>query len=105
MTQTTTNPYPHVQPPEGGAIVDEWQAPGTPDADRNILGTKRTIMADSLCDWDCGPEVTAWNHIVQFPDASFDLQGRIEKPRVSIAIDCDRGITSVQARELAARGH
>ncbi|MCW2652073.1 MAG: hypothetical protein QOE41_1535 [Mycobacterium sp.] len=102
MTQTSTNPYPHVEPPDGGVIVDDWQVPGTPDAYRNILGTNRTIIADSLCDGVGPHEVTVWNHIVQFPDGSFDLEGRIEKPGISVDIEWENGLSSVQARELAA---
>jgi hypothetical protein len=46
--------------------------------------------------------VTVWNHLTQFADGTIDVEGRIEKPGVSVSIDCDRGVSSDVARLLAA---
>ncbi|MCW2654024.1 MAG: hypothetical protein JWR32_5000 [Mycobacterium sp.] len=104
LVQDWPDGAPDVPLPDGVAVVDEWQEPSTSRAYRCILGTSRTIRAEALSRWqqDGGQEVVVRNHVTQFSDGSFDLTGRIERPGVTVTIDSDLGITSDDARRLAA---
>jgi hypothetical protein len=91
MTTATTNPLPNVPLPPGAALVDDWQD-DTPQPYRIIHAPNRGVG---------GHDVIVWATAVQWADGSID-DGRIEAPWIGVDIHGDHGLSSTQARELAA---
>jgi hypothetical protein len=93
MPTTTTHGYPNVPLPTGVAAVDDWH-PNDPLPYRVVLGAGRGVT-----DHNAVVQTVA----IQFADGRID-DGRIEAPTVTISrADYNgRGLSSTQARELAA---
>jgi hypothetical protein len=89
----TTHYYPNVALPTGVAAVDNWQ-PNDPLSYRVVLGARRGVTDHS---------VVVQTAAIQFADGRID-DGRIAAPSVTIshASFNGRGLSSTQARELAA---
>jgi hypothetical protein len=88
MTPTTT-PNPQVPLPPG-AQGDIW-ADDDPQAYRVIYGVPRGVT---------GHELALQTSALQYADGSINTTD--DPPRVSLDIHYDAGLTSAQARELAA---
>lgn len=91
MTTATTEPYPDIAPPFG-AEPDVWEDSG-PMPHRDVYTIPRCVL-NSTGDPLRSPVVVA--EAVQWAN------GVIESPSVSIEAPGDPGLTSAQARELAA---
>jgi hypothetical protein len=90
MTTTTTTSS--VPLPAGAECRDEWQD-SLPLAYRIINSPNRGVE---------GHNVTVWSTAVQWSNGIID-DGRVEAPSTSVDIDgWENGLTSAQARELAA---
>ena len=94
MPTTTTHRYPNVPLPTGVAAVDDWQ-PNNPLPYRVVLGAGRGVTDHN---------VVVQTAAIQFADGRID-HGGIVAPSVTISHTCynGRGLSSTQARELAAR--
>jgi hypothetical protein len=93
MPTTTTHCYPNVALPTGVAAVDDWR-PNDPLSYRVVLGAGRGVT---------GHNVVVQTSAIQFADGRID-DGGIVAPSVTISHACDngRGLSTTQARELAA---
>jgi hypothetical protein len=90
---TTTHPHPDVPLPAGAEWADAncgWE-PDEPQAYRVIYGVPRGVV-----DHDMAVQTSA----LQYADGSFNCTD--DPPRVSLDIHYDHGLTSAQARALAA---
>ena len=93
MPTTTTHRYPNVPLPTGVAAVDDWR-PNYPLPYRILLGAGRGVTDHN---------VVVQTAAIQFADGRID-DGRIKAPTLTIshAGYNGRGLSSTQARELAA---
>jgi hypothetical protein len=89
MTQTTANPQ--VPLPAGAECTEGWQH-DEPQAFRVIHGATRGVG---------GHKLVVWSSAIQFADGTLD-EGRIGAPYVWVDIHWEDGLTSRQARDLAA---
>jgi hypothetical protein len=85
----STNTDSQLPIPAGVTFVDSWQQDDPPF--RVLRGTDRRID---------GHDVRVGTAVIQFGDGRID-DGHIEPPHVFVD-HCDRGLTAVQAREMAA---
>jgi hypothetical protein len=94
MPTTTTHRYPNVPLPTGVAAVFDWR-PNDPLPYRVVLGAGRGVSDHN---------VVVHTSAIQFADGRID-DGGIVAPSVTISHACynGRGLSSTQARELAAR--
>jgi hypothetical protein len=94
MPTTTAHCYLNVPLPTGVAAVDDWR-PNDPLPCRDVLGAGRGITDH---------KVRVQTSAIQFADGRID-DGRIKAPTLTIshAGYNGRGLSSTQARELAAR--
>jgi hypothetical protein len=94
MPTMTARCYLNVALPTGVAAVDDWQ-PNDPLSYRVVLGAGRGVTDH---------KVRVQTAAIQFADGRID-DGRIAAPSVTIsrASFNGRGLSSTQARELAAR--
>jgi hypothetical protein len=83
----TTTATPDVPLP-AGAEADVWD-----DGGRTIRGPLRGVD---------GYDLIVWTAAEQFADGSIDVDGEVEAPNVLVENHAARGMTSDQARELAA---
>jgi hypothetical protein len=90
MTTTMTNPYPHVPVPAGAEDDGTWED-DEPQPYRVIYGVPRGVV---------GHELTLQTSALQYADGSINTTD--DPPRVSLDIHEDDGLTSAQARDLAA---
>ena len=93
MPTTAAYCYLNVALPTGVAAVDDWQ-PNDPLSYRVVLGAGRGVTDHS---------VVVQTAAIQFADGRID-HGGIVAPSVTISHTCynGRGLSSTQARELAA---
>jgi hypothetical protein len=87
---TTSNPYPHVPLPAGTEDDGIW-TDDDPQPYRVIHGVPRGVT---------GHELALQTSALQWADGSINTTD--DPPRVSIDIYYDDGLTSAQARDLAA---
>jgi hypothetical protein len=94
MPTTTTHRYPNVPLPAGVAAVFDWR-PNDPLPYRVVLGASRGVSDHN---------VVVHTSAIQFADGRID-DGGIVAPSVTISHACynGRGLSTTQARELAAR--
>jgi hypothetical protein len=94
MPTTKTHCYPNVRLPAGVAAVFDWR-PNDPLPYRVVLGAGRGVTDHN---------VAVHTSAIQFADGRID-DGAIVAPSVTISHACynGRGLSSTQARELAAR--
>jgi hypothetical protein len=94
MPTTTAHCYLNVPLPTGVAAVDDWR-PNDPLPYRVVLGAGRGVTDHN---------VVVQTAAIQFADGRID-EGRIKAP--TLTISCagynGRGLSSTQAREVAAR--
>lgn len=90
MTTTTTTDLPL----PAGAEPDIWQEVATTTAYRILYGASRGVE-----DHD---EINVSTTVVQFKDGSLDNGSIHEEPLVYVQTNCDTGLRSAEARELAA---
>jgi hypothetical protein len=83
--------HPDVPLPPGAEFGDEWQ-PDHPQAYRIIQTPDRHIEGHD--------KLTLWGIAVQRADGTIDVNE--EPPTVSIQVSWEDGLTTAQARELAA---
>jgi hypothetical protein len=86
-----TQALPNTPLPAGAVCNDDWQ-PMTRHAYRWIHSPNRGIT---------GHPAIVWSSAIQWADGSID-DGRIEAPCISVDITWEEGLSTEQARELAA---
>ncbi len=96
MTTTSSPTAPNVAPPPG-AEPDVWE--GTTPMPHRVVYTEPRCVLNRTGDHLRSPVVVA--QAIQWADGFLD-DGLIEPPSVSIESSGDHGLTSAQARELAA---
>ena len=96
-TTSTAADLGGVHPPDG-AEADVWE--GSTPMPRRCIFTEPRCVLNSTGDPLRSPVVVG--QAIQWADGSIDREGVIEPPSVSIESPGDPGLTSAQARELAA---